>query len=162
MVEKKIKIENIAYRPIGIIHTPFKRKKDTPIQGCYSKSYGEVEVFPEYSDGLRELEGFSHIFLIYHFHLAEGCFLFQKPFLDKNKKGIFAIRHYNRPNNIGISLVRLFKIDKNILQICNVDILDNTPLLDIKPYVKDFDVIENATEGWYAKASNKSKYKKNY
>jgi len=81
--------------------------------------------------------------------------------LDKEKKGIFSIRHFNRPNNIGLSLVKLLKINKNRLEICEVDIVDNTPLLDIKPYVRDFDNRDNVIEGWYAKASNKSKYKKN-
>jgi tRNA (adenine37-N6)-methyltransferase len=153
---------NITYKPIGIIHTHYNKKETTPIQGFYSKdSIGEVEIFPEYVEGLRNIENFSHIFLIYHFHLAGECSLLAKPFLDDNEKGIFAIRHYNRPNNIGLSLVRLIEVISNRLKIGEVDMLDGTPLLDIKPFVSDFDNRYNIKEGWYKNASNRIRYEKN-
>ena len=150
----------MKYEPIGIIHTPFRENKDTPIQGVFAPdSTGEVEVFPQYIDGLKDIAGFSHIILIYHFHLAEGYSLITRPFLDNEGKGIFSIRHFNRPNPIGISVVRLDNVEGNILTIGEVDIIDGTPLLDIKPYIPDFDVRHNVRKGWYERASNKRKNK---
>ena len=152
----------VRYKPIGIIHTPFKEKKCTPIQGVFNPdSKGNVEVFPQYIDGLKNIDGFSHLILIYHFHLAESCSLITTPFLDNKGKGIFSIRHYNRPNPIGISVVRLDQVKDNILTISEVDIVDGTPLLDIKPYVPDFDIRHNVRKGWYENARNKSQYEKN-
>lgn len=152
----------IIYEPIGVIHTPFTRKEKTPIQGVFSPdSTGEVEVFPQYIDGLKDIAGYSHLILIYHFHLAEGAFVIHKPFLDYGDKGIFSIRHYNRPNPIGLSVVRLDEVKGNILRISEVDILDGTPLLDIKPYVPDFDIRYNATRGWHEYASNWLEYLRN-
>jgi len=151
----------IMYKSIGIIHTPFKEQVNTPIQGIFSPDgKGEVEVFPQYTDGLRDISGFSHLILIYHFHLAEGYSLLTKPFLEKESKGIFAIRHFNRPNNIGLSVVKLYDVRGNILEIGEVDIVDGTPLLDIKPYVPDFDVRNNVKKGWYEYASNRQEYEK--
>jgi tRNA-Thr(GGU) m(6)t(6)A37 methyltransferase TsaA len=152
----------VTYEPIGIIHTPFKQKAETPIQGIYDPdSSGEVEVFPQYSDGLKDIAGFSHLILIYHFHLAEGCSLITKPFLDDEGKGIFSIRHFNRPNPIGISVVRLDQVKDNILTIGEVDIMDGTPLLDIKPYMPDFDNRHNVRKGWYEHSRNRNQYKQN-
>ena len=149
----------ITYEEIGIIHTPFTEKVNTPIQGIFAPdSKGEVEVFPKYAAGLKDIGGFSHLILIYHFHLAEDCSLITKPFLDKGKRGIFSIRHFNRPNPIGLSVVRLDKVKGNILEVGEVDILDGTPLLDIKPYVADFDIRQNVRQGWYEHASNRRKY----
>jgi tRNA-Thr(GGU) m(6)t(6)A37 methyltransferase TsaA len=150
----------IIYHPIGIIHTPYIRKEDTPIQGCFCpKNQGYIELFPEYVAGLKDIEGFSHLILIYHFHKAKGFQLVAKPFLDKEKKGIFAIRYFARPNPIGISVVKLLKTNDNILEIGEVDMLDATPLLDIKPYVPQFDIKECVKDGWYPNASEKSTYK---
>ncbi len=149
----------ITYEPIGIIHTPFGDKTKTPIQGVFAPdSTGKVEVFPQYINGLRDIAGFSHLILIYHFHLAEGYSLLTKPFLDNREKGIFSIRHFNRPNPLGISMVRLDNVQDNILTIGEVDIIDGTPLLDIKPYIPDFDVRQNVRKGWYEHASNKHEY----
>lgn len=157
-----MKVVKVSYESIGIIHTPFKEKKNTPIQGCFAPdSKGKVEVFPKCADGLKDIEGFSHLFLIYHFHLAKNYSLLTKPFLDSDCKGIFSIRYFNRPNSIGISLVRLYEVNGNILKIGEVDIVNGTPLLDIKPYVPDFDNRDNARKGWYEHASNRSEYKKN-
>jgi tRNA-Thr(GGU) m(6)t(6)A37 methyltransferase TsaA len=151
--------EQIVYHPIGVIRTPYTRKENTPIQACFApNSRGNVEVYPEYSDGLKDIEGFSQLILIYHFHKSEGCQLITKPFLDREKKGIFSIRYFTRPNPIGISIVRLLKINGCILEVGEVDMLDETPLLDIKPYVPQFDIKENVRNGWYNTASERSKY----
>jgi tRNA-Thr(GGU) m(6)t(6)A37 methyltransferase TsaA len=148
-------IQPIMYKPIGVIRTPFKEQANTPIQGVFApESKGEVEVFPQYADGLNDIAGFSHLILIYHFHLAEGYSLITRPFLDNEGKGIFSIRHFNRPNPIGISVVRLDKVEGNILTVGEVDMIDGTPLLDIKPYMPDFDVRHNVRKGWYKNASN--------
>jgi tRNA-Thr(GGU) m(6)t(6)A37 methyltransferase TsaA len=140
----------IKYRPIGIIHSEYTNQEETPIQGIFnSSSKGEVELFPEYVSGLEDLESFSHIILLYHFHRATGCTLLQKPFLDGEKeRGIFAIRHFNRPNPIGISIVELKAVRGNVLEVSGIDVLDGTPLLDIKPYVRQFDHREEAKSGW--------------
>jgi tRNA-Thr(GGU) m(6)t(6)A37 methyltransferase TsaA len=149
----------IIYKPIGIIHTPYTRQEDTPIQGCFSpESWGSVELYPQYTEGLKDIEGFSHLILIYHFHKADGFQLLTKPFLDKDKKGIFAIRHFARPNPIGLSVVRLLKVSGNTLEIAEADMLDATPLLDIKPYVPQFDIKEGVKDGWYPNASERSRY----
>lgn len=139
----------IKYKPIGIIHTPFKEPKGTPIQPTAAKGVkGRVEVFPEYAEGLEDLEGFSHIILIYHFHLVKRALLKVKPFMDDRVHGVFATRSPSRPNPIGISVVRLIGIKANVLYVSDVDIVDGTPLLDIKPYVPEFDVREVKRIGW--------------
>jgi tRNA-Thr(GGU) m(6)t(6)A37 methyltransferase TsaA len=153
-------LEAIIYRPIGIIRTPYTAREQTPIQGCFApESRGCVEVYPEYAEGLRDIEGFSHLILIYHFHRAGACRLIRKPFLDKEKKGIFSIRYFARPNPIGLSVVRLNKVSVNTLEISEVDMLDGTPLLDIKPYVPQFDIKESVRDGWYPNASERSRYR---
>jgi tRNA-Thr(GGU) m(6)t(6)A37 methyltransferase TsaA len=155
-------VGQITYEPIGVIHTPFKEQANTPIQGVFAPdSKGEVEVFPQYLDGLKDITGFSHLILIYHFHLANGYSLLTKPFLDNESKGIFSIRHFERPNNIGLSVVRLYAVKGNKLEIGEIDIVDGTPLLDIKPYVPDFDNRKNVRVGWYKQASNLSQYERN-
>jgi len=142
----------IRYKPIGVIHSPFKEPEGTPIQSTVAKDInGSVEVFPEYVGGLKDLEGFSHIILIYHFHLSRKSSLEVKPYMDERTHGVFATRAPSRPNPIGISIVRLIKIKKNILQIRDVDILDGTPLLDIKPYVPEFDTRDIKRTGWLEK-----------
>ncbi|RLF47697.1 MAG: tRNA (N6-threonylcarbamoyladenosine(37)-N6)-methyltransferase TrmO [Thermoplasmata archaeon] len=135
----------IIYKPIGIIHTPFKDM--APIQPIFSDEKGVVEIYEEYREGLKDLEEFSHIILVYHFHLSKPYKLHAKPYLSDELKGIFAIRSPNRPNPIGISVVKLERIDGTKIFVRNVDILDRTPLLDIKPYVPEFDCME-ATSGW--------------
>jgi tRNA-Thr(GGU) m(6)t(6)A37 methyltransferase TsaA len=140
-------------KPIGVIHSPFSDKAQTPIQSTRSQASGQVEVFPEYAPGLQGLEGFSHIYLLYAFHLSEGYTLKVQPFLDDELHGLFATRHPCRPNPIGLSVVRLLARQDNILDIEGVDVLDGTPLLDIKPYVPDFDVRTDVKTGWYARRS---------
>jgi tRNA-Thr(GGU) m(6)t(6)A37 methyltransferase TsaA len=139
----------IVFNSIGVIHSPFREKDHTPIQGSLSKATGTVEVFPEYAEGLRDIEGFSHIFLIYQFHQPEACTLLRKPFLDNAKeRGIFATRHFCRPNPIGLSIVELKSVKGNMLEVYGIDVIDGTPLLDIKPYVRQFDCREEARSGW--------------
>jgi tRNA-Thr(GGU) m(6)t(6)A37 methyltransferase TsaA len=139
----------IIYRPIGAMHSPFKEPRDAPIQSaCAGDIEGTVEIFPEYSEGLADLEGFSHIILLYHFHLSKGCSLKVKPYLDSELRGVFATRAPARPNPIGMSIARLVKVDGSRLHIRDVDILDGTPLLDIKPYVPEFDSRSAEKIGW--------------
>jgi tRNA (adenine37-N6)-methyltransferase len=152
-------MHKVTYQSIGIIHTPFRRPEDTPIQGCLAReSRGEVELFPEYVGGLQDVEGFSHLILLYHFHQAEGFELLTKPFLDNQKRGIFATRYYKRPNSLGLSIVSLYGVKGNRLEVGWVDMLDGTPLLDIKPYVSLFDAREGVNDGWFNSASERAKY----
>jgi tRNA (adenine37-N6)-methyltransferase len=141
----------IIFRPIGTVHSPFKEPTGTPIQPSASRETpGIVEILPEYREGLQDLEGFSHLILLYHFHLARGFSLKVKPFLDDVERGLFATRAPARPNPIGLSIVRLERLDGLRLHIRDVDIVDGTPLLDIKPYVPQFDIRTEATNGWLA------------
>jgi tRNA-Thr(GGU) m(6)t(6)A37 methyltransferase TsaA len=135
-------------RPIGVIHSPFTDKERTPIQPSRSQAQGQVEVYPEFAAGLEDIEGFSHIILLYAFHQSSGFSLRVKPFLDDQQHGLFATRYPRRPNPIGISVVRLAARQDNILQIEGVDVLDGTPLLDIKPYVSEFDLRDATRSGW--------------
>jgi len=139
----------MEFKPIGTIHTPFKELEGTPIQPIGGKDIrGTIELNPEYVKGLKDLEGFSHIILLYHFHRADTYSLQVKPYLDKTKRGVFATRIPGRPNPIGLSVVRLMKIEGNILHIQDMDIIDGTPLLDIKPYIPAADIKENVRVGW--------------
>ena len=142
-------------QPIGVIHTPFTKKSLTPIQPTRSQAKGCVEVYPEFAAGLQDLDGFSHIILLYIFHRSAGYCLHVKPFLDHKERGLFATRYPSRPNPIGLSIVRLESIQDNILNIEGIDVLDGTPLLDIKPYVPDFDVRAETRTGWYETRSKK-------
>jgi tRNA (adenine37-N6)-methyltransferase len=147
-------MNEFKYQSIGIIRSPFKTLDGMPIQPSGANAVaGTVEVDLKYEKGLKDLDGFSHIILIYHFHKAEGFSLRIVPFLDDKPRGLFATRAPKRPNPIGFSVVKLKKIRGNILEIENVDILDLTPLLDIKPFVPDFDVYENVQTGWLEKVS---------
>ncbi len=156
IVIRIIILHEIIYKPIGLVHSPFKECEGTPIQGTASgDNEGIVEVFPEYTDGLKDLEGFSHIILIYHFHLSGKFSLKVKPYMDDRLRGIFATRAPARPNPMGLSIVRLIKIEGAKLYIHNLDIVDGTPLLDIKPYVPVFDEREVYKTGWLEKNINK-------
>jgi tRNA (adenine37-N6)-methyltransferase len=140
---------NIVYRPIGVIHSEHTIAEKTPIQPIYAQGcQGWVEVWPEFAEGLRDLEGFSHLYLIYHFHCAELPKLLVKPFLQDALRGVFATRMPCRPNAIGLSIVQLVRHEGNILYLEDVDILDGTPLLDIKPYTARFDFIKTSRNGW--------------
>ena len=140
---------SIIIEPIGIIYTPFKTKEGMPIQSKGAKGIkGQIKLKDELVPGLTDLDGFSHVILIYNFHKSKGFDLLTTPFLDNHQRGIFATRAPQRPNSIGISVVRLLKIENNILDIENVDMLDGTPLLDIKPYIPDFDIHKTEKNGW--------------
>jgi len=143
----------IDFTPIGIIHSPFEDPADMPIQPAGATGVkGAVEVFEQFRDGLKDLDGFSHILLLYHFHRSRGFDLHVVPFLDTEPRGLFATRAPRRPNPIGLSLVQLDKVEDGVLHVRNLDILDGTPLLDIKPYVPEFDARGEVRAGWLEKA----------
>jgi tRNA-Thr(GGU) m(6)t(6)A37 methyltransferase TsaA len=143
---------DITYQAIGIIHSPFADPGLTPIQSQGAKgTTGKVELFEKHAEGLDDLDGFSHIILIYQFHLSKGFSLKVIPYLDKQERGVFATRAPRRPNAIGISVVQLEYIDGNILYIKDLDIVNGTPLLDIKPYVPQFEQGGNVRIGWLEK-----------
>ena len=142
-------MNEVRYKPIGIVHSPFRKPQNVPIQSVASKGIkGSVEVAREYVEGLKDIEGFSHIILICHFHQSRPYSLLVKPYLDENLHGVFSTRAPSRPNPIGVSIVRLTKVEDNRLHIQDVDIVDGTPLLDIKPYVPKFDQRKTARIGW--------------
>ena len=144
---------DIIYQPIGIIHSPFEDIAGMPIQPRAAKgARGTVEVFPQYADGLKDLEGFSHIYLIYHFHRNQDYQLIVSPFLDTGARGLFSTRAPRRPNPIGISVVNLISVEANIIEIENVDVLNGTPLLDIKPFIPDFNAQGEIRIGWVEQA----------
>jgi tRNA-Thr(GGU) m(6)t(6)A37 methyltransferase TsaA len=134
---------------IGTIHSPYKKKEDCPIQGNIKpEGKGRVEVFQEYEEGLETIETFTHLILFYIFDQAGEIELSRPTFLDDNPHGVFASRHPCRPNGIGISIVKLENRKGNILEVSELDVLDNTPLIDIKPYIPKFDHREGAGNGW--------------
>jgi len=139
----------IIYQPIGYLFTPFEAPEDMPIQPCSRiADAGHAEIVEEFIAGLKDLETFSHVILIYHFHKKTKTALLVKPFLDEEERGIFATRASVRPNAIGLSIVKLIKIEGNKLYFENLDVLNGTPLLDIKPYVPEFDRPVNPGSGW--------------
>ena len=142
----------LTYKSIGVVHSPFKEPKNVPIQAVASKgTTGTLEIYPEYVEGLQDLDGFSHLILLYHFHLIKSnCSLMVKPFLDDQLHGVFATRSPARPNKIGISVVSLTKIENNILHVQDIDIVDGTPLIDIKPFVPEFDCRKTSQIGWFS------------
>lgn len=142
-------------QPIGVIRTPFHIDSEVPIQSARSQTNGRVVVYPQYTAGLQDLEGFSHIYLFYIFHHTKSYSLLVEPFLDDRLRGLFATRYPHRPNPIGFSIVRLLSVQDNVLEFTGADMLDETPLLDIKPYVPDFDVIDNVKTGWYENRSKR-------
>ena len=148
---------SIEYRPIGVVHSPFEDAEGAPIQPSRAhQARGTVEVLPEYAEGLSDLDGFSHIILLCHLHKSRPHRLKVVPFLDTELRGLFATRSPNRPNPIGLSVVRLLGIDENVLSIEDVDLLDGTPVLDIKPYVGEFDDRAGARVGWLESARRRT------
>ena len=151
-------IKEIIYRPIGIVHTPYKTSSGTPIQPHMAPdAEAKVEVFPEFAEGLKDIEGFSHLFLICHLDRTREWKPLVIPYLEKEYRGIFACRSPARPNSIGLSVVRLIERKDNILYIKEIDLLDKTPVLDIKPYVADFESRKNVRLGWYEKIREERK-----
>lgn len=144
---------DIIYSPIGTLYRPFKSIEDMPIQPADAEGIkGTVSVKAKFLAGLKDLEGFSHIYLIYHLHLAGAAQLTVTPFLGNQSHGVFATRAPRRPNSIGLSVVKLNGVVGNLLQIENVDILNATPILDIKPYVPEFDQFALEQTGWLERA----------
>ena len=150
--------ESYEFHPIGVIHSPLKEPSGAPIQGAYAKNIeAQVEIFEPYREGLADLDGFSHAIMLYVFDRSEGYKLKVKPYLDNELRGLFATRAPKRPNNIGLTVVRILEVSERGLKIAGVDMLDGTPLLDIKPYVALFDERDNASFGWLEKHLNAQK-----
>ena len=146
----------IRYNPIGVIHSTLNSPSGAPLQSVSAKHLkGTVEVLPRYMPGLKDITGFSHLILIYHFHLSRKMPLVVRPYLDKKVHGIFATRAPVRPNPIGISIVRLRKVRGRVIWVEDLDVVDGTPLLDIKPYVPEFDVRRAKSIGWYEQGISK-------
>jgi tRNA-Thr(GGU) m(6)t(6)A37 methyltransferase TsaA len=146
---KKPEFTMMNFKPIGIAHSPFRNAGAPPFQSTFSQAEGYIEVFPEYEEGLSSIEGFSHLILLSYFDRAERCALTELPLSDgETLHGIFACRHYNRPNPIGISYVTLMKVNGGTLHVTGLDLLEGTPIIDIKPYVPAFDSIPHAASGW--------------
>ena len=152
-----MKSTKVSYDSIGVIHSPFKKIEGIPIQPSAAREIkGTIELRKELTEGLKDLDGFSHVILLYHFHLSKEYSLSVIPFLDEISHGVFATRAPRRPNSIGLSVVKLVKIEENILYIENVDVVDGTPLLDIKPYVKEFENLEELRIGWLSQKTKKA------
>lgn len=142
----------IVFNPIGILHSPFKKPEEMPIQPTGAAGVnGTIEVCEDFRAELKDLDGFSHIILLYQFHRSHGFKLHVVPFLDSRPRGVFATRAPKRPNPIGLSVVQLDRVEGGKLHIRNVDIPDGTPLLDIKPYVPEFDSPTAVRTGWLEK-----------
>lgn len=145
-------MDKIVIHPIGVIHSPYKNSKDIPIQGTFEQHQQAcVELKKKYAAGLKDLDGFSHAIILYYFHKSQREDIQARPFLEKNERGIFAIRSPHRPNHIGLSIVKIEKIEASKMYFTEVDVLDGTPVLDIKPYVKYFDSRKDVTCGWLDK-----------
>lgn len=153
--------DTITCRPIGIIFSEHSTPEKTPIQPEFARGCtGRLEIFPEYEAGLKDIETFTHLILLYHLHKAGESQLIVKPFLDDTPRGVFATRYPSRPNRIGLSVVRLVRREGNVLYLEDVDILDGTPLIDIKPYVPRFDTPLNAGGGWTDKVDPDESWKR--
>ena len=145
-------------KPIGIIHSPYNTKGECPIQGAYAADgKATVEVFTEYEDGLKDIESFSHLILLYLFDRAGEVKLVRPTFLDDEPHGVFACRHPCRPNCIGLSVAKLLKRSSNVMEVSGIDVLNKTPLIDIKPYIPRFDSFAEASEGWVASKKRRPK-----
>ncbi|WIV68083.1 tRNA (N6-threonylcarbamoyladenosine(37)-N6)-methyltransferase TrmO [Natrialbaceae archaeon AArc-T1-2] len=142
--------DRLEYEPIGTIHTPFESPEEMPIQPAGADADGTVELAPAYTEGLQDLDRFSHCLLLYHFHESnDEVAMTVEPFLDDVSRGLFATRAPQRPNPIGLSVVEIDAIDENELTVTGVDVVDGTPLLDVKPFVPQFDVPADDVEtGW--------------
>ena len=148
-------------QPIGIIHSTYKEIENMPIQSVGAKDVkGYIEIYSDYVLGLKDLNGFSHIYAIYIFHKNTDYSLLVKPFLDNTERGLFSTRAPKRPNQIGLSIFKIESIDNENIYVSGIDVLDQTPLLDIKPYVSKFDVINDSKNGWLENVMRKSEEQK--
>ena len=144
--------------PIGVIHSPFQTKDAAPIQGAFvADAVGQIEIFQEYEEGLKDIETFSHLILLYRFDRAGEIKLVRETFLDDTPHGVFASRHPCRPNGLGITIIRLTRRERNVLHAAGIDVLDGTPLIDVKPYIPRFDCFPEASEGWVATKQQRPK-----
>jgi tRNA-Thr(GGU) m(6)t(6)A37 methyltransferase TsaA len=154
-------VGKVVYEPIGVIHTPFKTRENMPVQPSGGKDIEGVAVLrPELAEALTDVDGFSHVYLIFHLHRSKGHSLKVVPFLDTERRGLFATRAPRRPNPIGVSVVRVKRIEANKLYFQDVDMLDGTPLLDIKPCVREFDSTQKMRIGWLEGKSGKTRRKR--
>jgi tRNA-Thr(GGU) m(6)t(6)A37 methyltransferase TsaA len=145
-------MKQITMNPIGVIHSPYKKTKNMPIQGVFKpRDQAWIELIDRYTSGLKDLDGFSHAIIIYYFHQSQEEQLEGMPFLEQVKHGVFAMRSPHRPNHIGFSVIKIEKIDGNRVYFSEVDVLDQTPVLDIKPYIRYFDYRSNVVCGWVDK-----------
>lgn len=152
----------MKFDPIGIIYTEFEEKAGVPIQATFGKDRTAKIILNEiYTDGLKDLNEISHVFLLYHFDRHTDFQMIVKPYMDETPRGLFATRAPKRPNGIGLSLVEILSIEKNVITFKGVDMLNKTPLIDIKPFVPDIDFAENARSGWYEKVKAKPRLSDN-
>ena len=150
MLDDETIMRAVRYNPIGIIHSSLKNPSGAPLQSVIANNVkGTLNIFPKYVSGLKDLAEFSHLFLIYHFHLSRKVSLRVQPYLDNREHGVFATRAPARPNPIGLSVVRLRAVKRNKIYVEGLDVVDGTPLLDIKPYVPQFDARRVQSIGWY-------------
>ena len=150
-------MNTVTFTPIGVIRTPFTTLEDMPIQPTGARNVlGEIHILDEYAEGLQDLDGFSHIHLLYHFHRNTGYDLKLVPFMDSVPRGLFSTRAPKRPNMIGMSIVRLESVEGTVLRVRGIDVLDETPLLDIKPFVAKFDVVDADRFGWLDQNADKA------
>ena len=150
-------MNTVSFTPIGVIRTPFTTLEDMPIQPTGARNVlGEIHILDKYAEGLQDLDGFSHIHLLYNFHRNAGYDLKVVPFMDSVPRGLFSTRAPKRPNMIGMSIVRLESVEGNVLRVRGIDVLDETPLLDIKPYVAKFDVVDADRFGWLDQNADKA------
>jgi tRNA-Thr(GGU) m(6)t(6)A37 methyltransferase TsaA len=147
----------IVFKAVGVVESRFEQQAGTPIQGRLAPNETAViRIFPEFADGLKDLEGFSHIYVFFKFDRASDKKLRVKPYLDTVERGVFATRSPLRPNPLGMTIVRLDRIDNNNLYISGIDILNNSPVIDIKPYIPDFDHQNPEKIGWYAASAERN------
>ena len=142
-------MKKIEFQPIGVVHSPLKTLGGNPVQPSFSKVEGTIEIFEEYVEGLKDLEGFEFIICLTYFHLVKAHVRLQSTtHWDNIKHGIFAIRSPWRPNPIGFSILKLLTLEKNYLRVKNLDLIDQTPVLDIKPFIPSIDNRETNKIGW--------------
>jgi tRNA-Thr(GGU) m(6)t(6)A37 methyltransferase TsaA len=139
-------------KPIGVVHSPFKKKEDIPVERCASADgfadvLGEIEIFKDYEAGLKDTEGFSHLIVLFVFHKSRRSRLITKPFLDSTPRGVFSTRSPHRPNHIGMTVVKLIGREQNVLRVGGLDMIEGTPVLDIKPYTSR-DIKRHIRLGW--------------
>lgn len=167
MTKKQQKIE---FSPIGVVHSPFMTIEGMPLQpNSEHAKQGSIEIFLEFAEGLKDIEGFSHLILLYNFHKSKNFHLHVQPFLDSDFRGVFATRAPSRPNQIGLSVVEIEKVEGNIIYLKNIDVLNGTPLLDIKPFIPEFDAPVCIKKGWlgsmlssHCKTKTDNRFEKEY